>query len=161
MVGVVYLLFPIKYSDYIKKYSEKYNIEEKTIYSVINIESGFKKNSISKVGAIGLMQIMPNTAEEVVKKLKWDIENVDLFDAETNIEIGCFYLRYLLDLYNENVINALCAYNWGLSNVNNWISNGNIDKNGVITNIPIKETRDYVSKYKINVFVYSTFCRIN
>jgi len=160
LISTICLLFPVKYKDYIAKYSKEYSLDEKTIYSVINIESGFKKDSVSSAGAIGLMQVLPSTAEEVAKKLGLKWEETDLFDEETNILIGCYYLRYLLDLYDNNIINALCAYNWGLSNVNNWITLGNVLENGTITNIPVKETKNYISKYKLNVAIYSTFYRI-
>lgn len=152
----VFLLFPIKYKDYVKKYSQEFNIDERLVYTVINIESGFDSDSVSKAGAIGLMQLLPTTAEDMAKKLKLDLDTMDLFDEETNIRLGCSYLAYLLELYDGNVINSLCAYNWGLSNVNNWISEGNVDPKGTIIKIPVMETKNYITKYRVNNWVYKT-----
>ena len=59
------VLFPIKYKPTIEKYAQIYNLKPEVVCAVINIESGFDKNATSKVGAIGLMQIMPDTAEEI------------------------------------------------------------------------------------------------
>ena len=148
------LMFPKKYSLLIDEYSVKYGIPSSMVYSVINVESGFDEKSISHAGAIGLMQILPSTADDCAKRIGIQIGTESLYDPETNINIGCYYLAYLLEIFEQNVINSLCAYNWGLGNVKEWISLGNVDDSGTITNIPVKETRNYIKKYKINLFVY-------
>ena len=63
-------------------------------------------------------------------------------------------MKYILDYYDGNVINALASYNWGLNNVNNWLGKGNLDENGTIANIPVEETKNYIKKYNSNKFVY-------
>ena len=103
------------------------------------------------------MQLLPSTAKDIANRIGLDRENIDLFDENTNIRMGCFYLAYLLSLYDNNVINALSAYNWGLRNVNDWMHNGNVNKEGDIINIPVKETRDYIFKYKLTYAIYSFF----
>ena len=161
LVGVICLvvilffaMFPRKYNDLIDKYSQEYNLDKYLIASVINIESGYDSNSVSKAGAIGLMQILPSTAFDIADRIGIEIEENDLFNEEINIQLGSFYLRYLLDLFDGNINNTLSAYNWGLSNVKNWINDGNIDETGTITNIPVRETSNYLKKFKANKFVY-------
>ncbi|MGN0961452.1 MAG: lytic transglycosylase domain-containing protein [Christensenellales bacterium] len=151
---MIFLLFPKKLTNEISSIASKYNLPESMIASVINIESGYDENAVSEAGAIGLMQILPSTAEDCAKRMNIEFVESDLYNKEINIEIGCYYLRYLLNMFDGNITNVLCAYNWGLGNVKNWIENGNVDNNGTITNIPVKETSDYLKKYSINNFVY-------
>ena len=151
--------FPKKYSDLIESNSYKYKLPKYLVASVINIESGYDKNAKSSAGAMGLMQLLPSTAEEVAKKLDMNFEESDLYNEEVNIEFGCFYLNYLIDYYDGNIINALASYNWGMTNVNNWINKGNIDENGTIINIPIHETNNYIKKFNMNKFIYKNIYR--
>lgn len=153
---LLFLLFPRKYTAEINKYSHEYNLEPSMVASVINIESGYDKNAISNAGAVGLMQLLPSTASECARKMGLNFDENQLFDVDINMRIGCYYLRYLLDIFDGNVTNALCAYNWGLGNVNDWMSAGNVE-DGTINNIPVKETRSYVRKYRVNKVVYGIF----
>lgn len=154
-----FFVFPKKHMSIISKYASEYNLPASVVASVINIESGYDNLAISDAGAIGLMQLMPSTADEISEKLS--IDKYDLKDIETNIMFGCYYLRYLLNLFDNNLINSLCAYNWGLRNVQDWLNKGNIDSDGNITNIPIKETKGYIEKFKINKFVYSKIYKMH
>lgn len=147
-------LFPKKYEDQITIYAKKYSLKKSMVASVINIESSYKKDSVSDVGAIGLMQLLPTTAFDCANRLGIEIDEDEIFEPEINIELGCYYLSYLLDLFDENIINALCAYNWGLGNVKDWIELGHVDDSGTITEIPVSETKNYIRKYKVNIFVY-------
>ena len=154
------LAFPKKYTNQIMFFAEKYSLSPAMIASVINIESSYSTTAESDAGAKGLMQLLPSTAEECAKKLDMEGVTIDLFDTETNIEIGCFYLSYLLNVFDNNITNVLCAYNWGMGNVNDWINEGNVDNNGTITNIPVKETRNYIKKYRCNLFVYEKIYKL-
>lgn len=146
--------YPTKFKSEIKKYSIKYNLPPSMIASVIKVESNYDSSAVSDAGAIGLMQLMPSTAKEIAEKMEIDFLVDDLFDVEKNIDMGCYYLRYLFDMFDGNIDNALSAYNWGFNNVKMWISQGNIAPNGTITNIPVKETKNYLKKYRRANFMY-------
>ena len=155
MFAVILLLFPRRHNDLIEKYSKEYNLSKSMIASIINIESRYDEGAVSDAGAIGLMQILPSTAEDCAKRIGLAYSTEVLHDPKTNIQLGCFYLSYLLELFEGNLINSLCAYNWGLGNVQNWINLGNKNDDGTIINIPVKETQNYITKYRVNYFVYS------
>lgn len=154
LVVLTLLLCPQKLKQEISKYSSEYNIDASVVASVINIESGYDACSVSKAGAIGVMQLLPSTAFDCAKRIGISIDEEDLFKEEINIKLGCYYLRYLLDLFDGNWTNTLCAYNWGYGNVCNWIALGNVDQNGTVTNLPVLETRNYIKKFKVNMFIY-------
>ena len=94
------------------------------------------------------MQIMPETGEwaaELMGMSEYDSEM--LYDPETNIHIGCWYLRYLLDMYEGNLPTALAAYNAGLGNVSKWLVNPEYSKDGEnLDSVPYTETDGYVKK---------------
>ena len=149
------VFFPIKYKPTIEKYAQIYNLKPEVVCAVINIESGFDKNATSKVGAIGLMQIMPETGREIAEKLK--IENYTkelLYSPETNIRFGCFYLSYLVNMFDGNLTNAIAAYNAGFNKVRVWLESEQYSRNGVVVDPPIYETKQYVRKFENNISVY-------
>lgn len=111
----------------IKETSAKYNVPEKLINAVIKVESNYDQHAVSRVGAMGLMQLMPKTALEMGVNKPFDIED--------NIEGGVKYMRLLLDKYDGDVVKSLAAYNAGPTRVDN--AGGVPD---------IKETQDYVKK---------------
>lgn len=148
-------LYPIKYEEYVYKYSEELNIDPMLTFAIIKTESNFQEKVISKSGAIGLMQLMENTAKEQAKKLNMEYTKEMLYSAETNLKIGLYYFNTLLDYYEQNYILAFAAYNAGLGNVQKWINEGTIKKDGSdIENIPFKETNMYVRKIIKNYETY-------
>ncbi|MFA5161699.1 MAG: lytic transglycosylase domain-containing protein [Elusimicrobiales bacterium] len=82
------------YDDLIKKFAKQYGLEPKLVKSVMKVESGFNPKARSKVGAQGLMQVMPATGKMMAKKIGLG-GNPNLYDPKTNIQIGCAYLKYL------------------------------------------------------------------
>lgn len=148
-------LYPIKYEEYVTKYSNELNIDPMLSYAIIKTESNFKEEVRSKSGAIGLMQLMDNTAKEQAQKLNVEYTNETLLNPEKNILLGLKYFSTLLDKFNQNYILAFTAYNAGLGNVQKWISNGTIKEDGTdIENIPFKETNMYVRKIINNYEMY-------
>jgi len=118
-------------SSIVNTVSGKYKIDEKLVMAVINQESAFNPNAVSKAGAKGLMQLMPATAKEVGV--------LNPFSPTQNVEGGVRYLKFMMDKYNGNLILALAAYNAGSANV---------DKYGGVP--PFKETQQYVKKILAN-----------
>lgn len=154
---IIKRIYPTKHEDYVYKYSEENNIDPYLTFAIIKAESNFNKDSRSKSNAKGLMQLMDATAEEIAKKLNMP-EEIDLFDAETNIRLGTNYIATLLKYYNNNLYLALSAYNAGIGNVNKWIENGTIQKDGSdIENIPFKETENYVRKIQRDYKIYTKY----
>ena len=146
---------PIEYKEHVMRYSEIYNIPPEIIFSVIKAESSFRSNVVSPAGAIGLMQMMPETFAWLTGKIGDNHEEGMLFDPATNIRYGTFYLNYLYGLFGDwNLVFA--AYNGGQGNVRNWMSNPEIVRNGVliIDAIPFPETRNYVTRVNRNIEMY-------
>lgn len=147
-------LFPVKFQEEVKMASEKFNISEDIIFSVINVESHFNTNAVSPKGAVGLMQILPSTADEMARKL--ERENFDLTNSGDNIMLGTCYLAELVRQF-QDFDNAFLAYNAGPANVKAWLADERFSQDGkVVSNIPFAETRDYLSKIKENLRYYKT-----
>ena len=134
-------VYPVAYSDYIVKYAHRNGLDPFLVMAVVKQESNFVPDAASDY-AYGLMQITPETAEWNARAM--NLTDYDYLDPETNIEIGCHYLAYLIDMYG-NTDTALAAYNGGMGNVNAWLSEYSSD--GVALDyIPFSETRAYVEK---------------
>ena len=156
------MLYPKTYQELVSRYGEKYQVEENLIFVVIKAESNFDKEAISNRNAIGLMQLMEDTAKDVAKKnqiaIHEDNLKKELCDVNKNIEIGTCYLSILMQKYQNQEV-ALAAYNAGKGTVDSWIEKGIIRKDGTdIEKIPYKETNQYVRKivrdYKIYEDLY-------
>jgi soluble lytic murein transglycosylase len=151
------LLDKSHYDEYINQYANKFSIDSQLVKSVIKRESNINPEAVSNKGAMGLMQIMPKTAREIAVQLNVsDYSSDKLKDARVNIMLGTYYLKKLLDYYNNNLILALAAYNAGIGNVDMWRKEIpdlyiNVEK------IPFNETKNYVKSvmfiYKIHRFV--------
>ena len=153
------ILYPKTYSEIVSVYAEEYDVEENLIYAVIKAESNFESQAVSNRDAIGLMQIVEETAIDVAKKNNIDIdtENIEeeILDIDNNINIGTKYLSTLLTQYG-NIEVALAAYNAGIGTVNNWIDKQIIKADGSdIENIPYKETNNYVRKILRDYGIYN------
>jgi len=159
------MLYPKTYQEVVSSYEEKYQVEENLIFAVIKAESNFDKDAVSNRSAIGLMQLMEETAKDVAKKNQIEInfENAkqELHDVHKNIEIGTCYLATLMQRYQNKEV-ALAAYNAGIGTVDGWIEKGIIQKDGTdIEKIPYKETNNYVRKILRDYKIYEDLYKNN
>lgn len=134
--------YPLSFSEQIVDSSARHEISPYLIAAVINAESKWKPDTRSAAGAIGLMQILPSTAEDLARTGKVDAEKFpleSLSDPAVNIEYGTAYLRYLVNRYHE-VETVLAAYNAGLRHADEWTAKGG----NIRAAIEFPETRHYV-----------------
>ncbi len=121
-------------------------LDEALVYSVMKAESGFEEDAKSKAGAVGLMQILPATAEFVCELSGIPFEAERLTEGEYNVRLGCAYLHYLLGKF-ECEETALCAYNAGEGTVSGWLKDPAYSRDGrTLGKIPYEETAEYVKK---------------
>lgn len=145
-------VYPLEYEDLVLEYSKEYDLSPYLVCAVINVESSFDKNAVSNKGAKGLMQLMDSTAEYVSKKI--NITEYDIFNEKDNINLGCYYLRYLLNKFDDERL-ALVAYNAGEGTTRDWLTNEEYSKDGkTLYKIPYKETENYIDKIYKNQSKY-------
>lgn len=150
-------MYPNKYEDIVTKYAVEYNVDKYLVLAIIKAESGFDPNATSMKNAKGLMQIIDNTGIWIANKIGIkDFKVKDLYDPETNIRMGCWYLDHL---YKDKKIKGnyryvIVAYNAGYGNLLEWLSDKRyINANGELKIIPFGETEEYlkrVEKYYLN-----------
>lgn len=139
-------MYPYYHRDLVQEYSQKNNIDEYLVAGVIMSESKFQQQARSSHGAVGMMQLMPETARWIAGELddkKYTDEN--LADPERNIRYGSWYIAELKREFEDNDVLALAAYNAGRGNVREWMLTygwGYDFKR--IEDIPFLETRNYV-----------------
>ncbi len=139
-------LFPDDCRDAVEAAADQYGLTRELVYAVIWTESKFDPAAVSTAGAVGLMQLTPDTYAWLCEKR--GEEPRDLFDPETNIDYGCYNLSLLYARYESDWM-AIAAYNAGRSRVDGWISVG-IDKDG----IPYEETRRFVMQVEAVKILY-------
>lgn len=148
---------PVEYTDHIKKYSEEYDVDPTLVYAVIKVESNYNPEAKSQMNAHGLMQILPETGNWIAERLGIEYSDDLLWDPETNIQMGTFYLSYLVHHFKDRDL-AIAAYNGGLGNVENWLANESYSKDGeTLHEIPFVETRNYVVRVNDNYDIYNLF----
>lgn len=147
-------LYPVEYVEYVDYYSEKYGVSPQVIYAVIRTESGFDPDAKSDAGAVGLMQIMPDTFDWLQLYTKESYDKSSLYDPEINIKYGTYYLSMLYKKYGSEQL-VFSAYNAGIGRVNSWLNNDNLSDDGItLSSIPYKETEQYVKKILFSIDMY-------
>ena len=123
--------YPIMYKDSILASASEFNLSPSLIAAVIMNESSFRPEVESGVGARGLMQLMPDTAEWIAHKLKIDHYSFEsMKKPEMNIRFGSWYLNYLGSLFNNDPLCVICAYHAGQGEINGWLANPLYSKDG-------------------------------
>jgi len=140
--------YPLLHNDIVEEYCSLYDVDKYLIYSIIRTESFYDEKAVSSKGAMGLMQIMPETGEWIAEKINLDnFTKEDLFDCEKNIMMGVWYISYLSDRFNGNLDNTIAAYNAGPTNVSKWLLEKEFSLDGEnLTDIPFEETKKYREK---------------
>lgn len=141
---------PLYYADTITAYADAQELDPALVAAVILCESSYDPKAESRLGARGLMQLMPDTAEWVAHKLGEDGADYsfdNLYDPQTNIRFGTWYLGYLSRRFNGDATKIVCAYHAGQGNVDSWLKNPQYSSNGVTLDvIPTQDTATYASR---------------
>ena len=146
-------LYPFHYWDIISNLAREQRISPALVIGLMRQESRFEAQIRSRSGAIGLMQIMPDTGSWIASKK--GVNNYNLDRPEDNISFGTWYLDYTHSRYGDNSMLAVASYNAGPGAVGRWVeSRGVGDPDEFVNSIPYDETRDYVSKVLGNYWNY-------
>lgn len=143
-------IYPRAFKNLIDPLSEKYNIDKNLVYGVVKTESGFNSNAVSGAGAIGLMQLMPDTAKFIAEQSEIVFEKDKLTNAKYNITLGIIYLKYLMRKFTE-IEHILLAYNAGEGKVAEWLKTDN----PTLETFEYLESRNYVKKVLNAYNIYS------
>jgi soluble lytic murein transglycosylase len=150
------LRYPSPYRDLMRPAAKNEAVDEAWMHGLIRQESRFMHFAKSNVGAAGLMQLMPATAKWAAKRMgKTDYSNTQIHDLSTNIEIGTYYMRHTLDLFNGQAVMATAAYNAGPSRAKKWQASTPLEAAIYMETIPFSETRSYVQKVMANAHMYA------
>ncbi|AJY73562.1 lytic transglycosylase domain-containing protein [Paenibacillus beijingensis] len=142
-------MYPVKYTEDIKASAGNYKMDPYLIAAIIRVETNYTTGKVSSKGALGIMQLMPETADWIIEKADFTkVSRETLAErADVNIEAGVWYLRSLHEKFDGNSVAAVAAYNAGPGNVNKWISSGVWDGSlESVRNLPFGETRHYVQR---------------
>lgn len=157
IVGGIYVarqLYPKNYSEYVEKYCEEYGVPVNLVYAVIKCESNFNPDAKSDIGALGLMQLTPETFEWVQGKMKVEIEGTDaLYDPETNLRAGIYLLKLNLADFDSTEY-ALSAYHAGRSATQKWVDEGIAPED-----IPYSDTNLYIKRVVLTIKIYDLLYR--
>lgn len=154
-----FLAIRVRYPQPYKACVRASGVDPALVYAVIKAESGFREEAISRAGAVGLMQIKPSTAEFICERENIPFSAERLREGEYNIELGCKYLCYLYERF-EDMQTALAAYNAGEGTVAQWLKEETFSPDGKrLTSIPYLETSAYVKKILRYQKVYRLFYR--
>lgn len=162
LVGFLFILFvqsewlnrwmyPLTYEETIREKAAIHELDPMLVAAIIRVETNFRPGAESRKGALGMMQLMPDTAEWIMEQMKireqWSMEELK-YEAEPNITLGTWYLRSLLNQFDNNLPIAVAAYNAGPGNVSQWLRNevwdGQLET--AKQQIPFEETRLYVQR---------------
>lgn len=153
------MYYPLKYSEEIEEYAKERGLDPNLVRGLILQESYYNPKAKSRVGATGLMQLMPPTAKEHASRMRIPFAVSRLENPEVNIRLGTYHLRMLIDMFRGNTYFAVASYNAGQGNVLKWrrAAPGK-PTDEFLESIPFQETRNYVKRVTM---LRSTYQRIN
>lgn len=141
--------YPMKYQEYVTYYADKYSIDPLMLYSFIRTESNFNPKAESNAGARGLMQITEVTFDWIKSKIAptEDLTFDSLYDPETNIRFGCYFVSYCLLRYQDDLATAAAAYHSGWGTVDELLAQPEYSADGkTLDHYPYPQMRQYVKK---------------
>lgn len=149
--------YPRAYSEHVEKYTKKFSVPEELVWGIMRAETNYRRDAISPVGAMGLMQVMPFTGHKVSALLgEKEFSAPMLLQPEASVKIGSRYLKRLMDRFENAIPLVAAGYNAGPHRVANWLANfGNLETDEFIEHIPFLETRNYVKRVVSNAYIYS------
>lgn len=149
-------LYPRPFLNLIEGAAKKRRVDSLLIFSLIRQESHFQESAVSRAGALGVMQIMPQTALMLAKVSKYrHFDLLHLFHPQVNIDLGCFYIQFLGKLFSGRAPLILAAYNAGEEAVSRWLALRNGEPLEIfIEEIPFEETQNYTKKVLTNYWMY-------
>lgn len=150
------LRYPAPHRDVMQGYARERDLDEAWVYGLIRQESRFVQQARSHVGASGLMQLMPATAQWIAKRLGLKHFQQNLIgQIDTNISFGTYYLKYVLDTNDGQPVLATASYNAGPSRAKRWKDEHALEGAIYAESIPFTETRNYVQKVMSNASYYA------
>lgn len=151
------LAYPRAYSEYVEAYTKKFSVPEELVWGIMRAETNYRRDAISPVGALGLMQVMPFTGHKVATMLgEKNFSAPMLLQPETSVKVGSRYLKRLMDRFENTIPLVAAGYNAGPHRVKNWLTSfGNLETDEFIEHIPFLETRNYVKRVVSNAYIYS------
>lgn len=148
--------YPTPYQSAVMSYSQRFGIDPAWAYGIMRQESRFNPNAKSPKGAVGLMQVMPNTAKEIARKLGETYSPSRLAEPDTNIRYGTYYLSSTQNQLDSSIVLATAGYNAGASRARTWQPEyGSLPADQYIESIPYVETRKYVKAIMENTANYN------
>jgi hypothetical protein len=159
--------FPRFYREEVERMAGEFKLDENLIYAVIREESKFNEKDVSGSGAIGLMQLLPSTADWIMENAGPctnelvpgtnlnDVSRKDIFNPGLNIFLGSWYLRYLLDKFDGDILLAVASYNGGPGLIERWVKSGGLTERDIaIEMMPKEETKYYCQKVLFSYYMY-------
>ena len=154
------LRYPTPYRTLVQDSTRQMGLDEAWVYGLVRQESRFVHTARSSAGASGLMQLMPATARWAARRLGLNRPHHTLTQtADTNISLGTFYLKQVLDSVNDNLVLASAGYNAGPGRARDWLADRPLEGAIYIETIPFSETREYVKRVMNNTLFYSRLFR--
>ncbi len=149
----------VRYRDEIRYYAAVNRIDPAYVAAIIKRESDYDPRAVSRVGAMGLMQFMPDTFAWVAPKCGLSRQDTDaVYEPENAIKMGCYLLKYISDMYSGDPLLVACAYHAGWGNVNSWLKNYSSDgKHLTLSQIPTDDTRYYAGKVLNAYAIYQQY----
>lgn len=143
--------YPVVYREWIEEFSYPYGLDPALVAAIVYTESGYDTSATSSVGARGLMQLMPSTAEWIHPKLKkaYAFDESVLYTVDGSLTYGCWYLDFLSRRYGGDMMSVIAAYHAGQGQVDLWRKDASLCPDGAhLTKVPetARATRHYVEK---------------